>query len=211
MSQIALSGVLAGRAAIAVATQPSPLIEYYLTYAEDSSVAVSISRVMALELTAEGKVVSAPVEQGSFAAYNKLQTPITIHATLGISGEYTVLQEAVDTLLELKEGTKLVNFVTPIYEYKNFTVEKLTYQQSADKGMKVLYVDVSLVEIKEVEQQYTDTAPITQKGAKKAADVSAKDVGKQQAQEPKKGTTMLYDWKGKLLKSRKTTTQSYVM
>ena len=72
----------------------------------------------------------------------------------------------------------------------------MTYQQAAEKGIKVLYVDVSLVEIKEVEQQYTDTAPITQQGAKKAGNVSAKDMGKQQAQDPQKNTSAMFDMNG---------------
>ena len=153
---------------------------------------------MALELTAEGKVVSAPIEQGSFASYNKVATPASIRATLAAEGELSDLQYVVDTLFSLKDGTEIVNFVTPVREYQGYTVEKFSYQQAAEKGVNVLYVEISLVEIKEVEPQYTDAkapAPITAKGAKNPANASTRDMGKKQAQEAKPYDSQI--WKAK--------------
>lgn len=187
MSQIANGAILAGRAAIAVGFQPQDEPQYFLTYTDDNSVAVQFSRVMDLELSAEGKVVSTPIERGSFASYNKVEDPAAIRATLAVEGELDDLQAVVDTLFELKKNTDKLNFVTPIREYNDFTLEKFSYQQAAEKGVNVLYVEVHLLEIKEVEPQYTDTQaqnPITQKGAKNPADTSTKDMGKGQAQKP---------------------------
>lgn len=186
MSQLATGVMLAGRAALALNIQPQDTPEYFLTY-DDSSVAVEFSRVMDLEMTAEGKVISTPIEQGSFASYNKVENPTAIRTTLAVEGELYNLQSVVDTLFELKTNTEKLNFVTPIREYQNFTLEKFSFQQAAEKGVNVLYVELNLIEIKEVEPQYTDTqapAPITQKGAKNPADVSTQEKGKMQAQKP---------------------------
>ena len=199
MSQVATGIMLAGRAAIAVGIQPQDTPQYYLTLTESNEVAVQFTRVMELEMTAEGKVVSTPIEQGSFASYNKVEEPAAIRATLAVEGELVNLQTVVDKLFELKKNTTLVNFVTPIREYNDFTVEKLSYQQAAEKGVNVLYVDINLVEIKEVEPQYTDTKapkPITPKAAKNPANASTKDMGKQQAKE--QDQSLLHEWFGKL-------------
>lgn len=188
MSQLASTGILAGRAATAYSFQPDDTPKYFLTYSENSSIAVEFSRVMDLEMSAEGKVVSTPIEQGSFAAYNKVASPTTIRATLGVEGEEWNLHAVVDTLFELKDGTELVDFVTPVREYRKYTLEKFGYQQAAEKGVNVLYVEINLSEIKEVEPQYTDTQtaePVTQKGAKNPANVSTQDKGKQQAKPPR--------------------------
>ncbi len=187
MSQFAMGMMLAGRAAIAVGIQPIDAPEYYLTYKESGSIAVEFSRIMDLEMTAEGKVVAAPVEKGSFASYNKVASPTAIRATLGVEGELGDLQTVVDTLFELKDGTELVNFVTPVREYQGYTVEKFSYQQAAEKGVNVLYVEINLAEIREVEPQYTDakTPAITQKGAKNPANTSTQDNGKGQPQKPR--------------------------
>lgn len=188
MSQLASTGLLAGRAAIAYNFQQDETPKYFLTYSENSSIAVEFSRVMDLEMSAEGKVVSTPIEQGSFASYNKVPSPTTIRATLGVEGEDWNLHSVVDTLFELKDGTELVDFVTPVREYQKYTLEKFSYQQAAEKGVNVLYVEINLSEIKEVEPQYTDaqaSAPITQKGAKNPANVSTQDKGKQQAKPPR--------------------------
>lgn len=186
MSQFAASAALAGRAAIAVGIQPNDSPEYYLTEAESSAIAVEFSRVMDLEMTAEGKVVSTPIEQGSFASYNKVASPTGIRATLAVEGELGDLQSVVDRLFELKDGTELVNFVTPVREFQKYTLEKFSYQQAAEKGVNVLYVEINLSEIKEVEPQYTDTkapAPITPKGAKNPASASTIDKGRQQTKQ----------------------------
>lgn len=188
MSQFIGGGLLAGRATIAIGTLQSDEPEYFITYKEGGGIAIEFSRVMDLEMTAEGKVISTPIEQGSFAAYNKVASPTTIRATLAVEGELGDLQSVIDTLFELKDGTELVNFVTPVREYESYTVEKFNFQQAAEKGVNVLYVEINLSEIKEVEQQYTDTqapAPITAKGAKNPANASTQDKGKQQAQAPK--------------------------
>ena len=61
------------------------------------------------------------------------------------------------------------------------------YKLCEEKGVNVVYVELNLVEVKEVEPQYTDTqapAPITQKGAKNPADTSTQDKGKMQPQKP---------------------------
>lgn len=197
MSQI-VSGISAG---ITLATMPDDEMQYFLTY-EDASVAVGFSRVMKLEMTAEGKVVSTPIEQGSFASYNKVESPVTISSQLAVEGEMSDLQSVVDTLFELKTNTETLNFVTPVREYEGFTLEKFSYQQAVENGINLLYVDITLMEIKEVEPQYTDTqapAPITTKGAKNPANVSTQDKGKQQVKsEPPR--SKLYDIKGGKIK-----------
>lgn len=202
MSQLATNIMLAGRAAIAVGIQPNDSPEYYLTEAESSSIAVEFSRVMDLEMTAEGKVVSTPIEQGSFASYNKVASPTGIRATLAVEGTLSDLQSVVDRLFELKDGTELVNFVTPVREYQKYTLEKFSYQQAAEKGVNVLYVEINLSEIKEVEPQYTDTkAPITTKGAKNPANTSTIDKGRQQTKE---ATSKVYDKVGHVSKQQRS-------
>lgn len=161
-------------------------VDGYMLDLAEGGTAISFDGVMDLELTAEGQVVSTPIERGSFASYNKVESPTAIRATLGIVGTPAELQTAVTTLFELKKNTTLLNFITPVQEYRNFTLEKFSFQQAAEKGLNLLYIEIHLVEVREVEPQYTDTkvAPITSKGAKNPANVSTVDKGKMQASKP---------------------------
>ena len=195
MSQFAMGAMLAGRAAIALGTQPVSSPEYFLTMAEGGSIAVSFSRVMSLEVTAEGKVMAASIEKGSFASYNKVAKPMEIKAQLAVEGTRASLQSTINTIINLKEGTDLVNFVTPFHEYRNFTLEKFSYQQSAENGINVLYVDIALSEVREVEPQYTDTKPITPKAAKNPANASTRDLGKGQAKKDVP-ESKYFQWRG---------------
>lgn len=156
---------------------------YYIVPQNGSGSLIGFSRVMSLEVVADGKVVATPIAQNSFASYNKVMEPGNIKATLALEGEDAQLQSAIDTLMELRDSTDLVDFITPFGGYFGNTLEKFSYQQAAENGTNVLYVDVSLVEIREVEAQYTDAKapkPITPKQAKKPGNASPQQRGNQQ-------------------------------
>ena len=183
MSQLATAGILGARAGIAAASMDEDRMQYFLSY-DDGSMAISFSWAMKFGMSAEGKVVSTPIEQGSFASYNKVENPVTITAQLAVEGEMGDLQSVVDTLFDLKKNTEKLSFITPVREYEGYTLEKFSYEQAVENGTNVLYVDLNLVEIREVEPQYTDTqAPVTAKGAKNPANASTQNKGKTQAKQ----------------------------
>ena len=146
--------------------------------------ALEFSGVVSLDFVSDGRVVSVPIEQGSFASYNKTQSPGTIRAVLAVMGEDDRLLYALQKLDTLKAGTDKVSFVTPAREFQNYTVESYSYSQTVDRGMGILFIDVRFSEIREVTPVYIDKNAITLKGAKNPADVSGQDRGKQQGQNP---------------------------
>ena len=151
---------------------------------EKGNAAIEFSGVVSLDFTAEGRVVSVPIEQGSFAAYNKVESPGAIRAVLAIMGEDDQLLYALQKLEALKRATQKVSFVTPVREFQNYTLETFSFSQSAERGIGILFVEVHFVEVREVQPAYIDKSAITLKGAKNPADVSGQDRGKQQSQNP---------------------------
>lgn len=139
--------------------------------------AVTFTSFIGAEITDEGKVVSGPVEEGSFASYNKTDSPLDVKVTLGMQGDNATLQEAIDALEQLRFSTDLVNLVTPVVEYEDLNLEKFSYSLKREDGRGCLYVDLHLVEIIEVEAQYTNARLAPQQNRGK---VQAKDAGKKQ-------------------------------
>ena len=68
---------------------------------------------IALDYAQDAKVPQQPIEQGSFAAYNKVGTPYMVKVTLARHGSAGTLKTFCDALEELAASTRLVSVVTP--------------------------------------------------------------------------------------------------
>ena len=135
---------------------------------------VAFTSFLSADIRNEGKVVSAPVEEGSFASYNKVATPLEADVTLGIQGDDATLQNALDTLTTLQAGTQLVSLVTPNAEYANLNLESFNYSRKRENGLGALFVELSLVEIRQVQAQYADArlAPRRERGKVQTTETS---------------------------------------
>lgn len=174
--------------------------EFALVDSETSLSTFDFDALIQFEVRAEGYVVSAPIEQGSFASYNKVDSPNYIEVQLAKQGTDDVLQAALKTLDELQTTASKVNFVTPVAEYENYTLESYDFSMTQREGLGVLYIRLHLIEIREVSAQYTDSKAISAADAKNPADASTTDRGKTQAKEAsEKQKGVLYQVFGRVI------------
>lgn len=155
---------------------PRQQLQQWTIRGEDGSQIFDFTSFLSLDLRNEAKVVEGPVEEGGFATYNKVQLPIEASVSIGIQGENAELQAALDRLDELQAGTELLSLVTPDFEYSDLSLEMYSYQRKRDAGgIGVLYVDLELKEIKQVEAQYTNVklGKKKQRGKVQAKETSA--------------------------------------
>ena len=117
---------------------------------------VTFTSFIDADIKDEAKVVSGPIEKGSFASYNKVESPLEAKVTLGISGSISTLQNALDSLKRYANSTDLVDLVTPTSEYESLNLERFDYQLKRETGHGALYVSLSLVEIRQVQSEYTN-------------------------------------------------------
>lgn len=106
-------------------------------------------------IKSESKVAQAPVENGSFVAYNISKTPLEISCVLAKKGFPEELQPTVDALLEYVDNTALLSIITPEHEYENMKLTKISFDRSADSGVDLIVAECSFIEIKQVTTQYT--------------------------------------------------------
>ena len=95
-------------------------------------------------------------------------------------GEKDAIRAAIDTLRELKRSVRLVNLVTPEYEYESLTLESFNYSRKREDGVSSLYVELRCIEVREVDTQYT-TAAIPKKDAKNPSTASNTEQGRKQS------------------------------
>jgi len=148
--------------------------QWQLTDANTGQNIVTFTSFIDAEIKDESKVVSAPIEEGSFASYNKVESPLEIKVTLGLSGSTSDLQNALDSLTKYAGSTDLVNLVTPTAEYESLNLERFDYSLKREIGRGALYVSLSLKEIKQVQSEYTNAEVAPQQDRGK---VQTKDAG----------------------------------
>jgi hypothetical protein len=134
-------------------------VEYpeYLIEDEDGN-RIAFYSMEELSVTNTTSIPAEPIEQGSWASYNRVIEPLEVTATLVLEGEDSTIQDALDALDELCEGDKKVKFIIPVATYENLMMQTYDYRKDSHTGHNVLRVNVKLVEIREVASQQTTTS-----------------------------------------------------
>lgn len=172
------------------------LVEFFGAYnpvwtlaTEDGGDAISFDVFCEMECKGENQVAHEPLEQGSFASYNKQASPLEIRVVLAMTGDPASQQEALDRIDELCEGTELVSLITPQQEYQSLNLESYSYRRNETSGASMLTVELALVEIRQVESAATTmatqspTSKISAGNAKEKSNTSKVNTGKTQTKE----------------------------
>jgi hypothetical protein len=146
-----------------------------------------------LEMGAEesSSLPEEPIEQGSFANYNRTIAPITMTCRLALQGKPAEIQDTINRLQELKKGTEKLTFILPMASYENMMLESFDYRRDDHSGHNLLFVDVRLKEVREVETQKTTSSvtepeppPVSEDAAADGSCVSEVDCGEVQGYSP---------------------------
>lgn len=159
------------------------IAQEWLLADENGNSLVTFQSFISCEVSDEGEVLKMPTENGGFAAYNKVADSLRIRAQLALQGTDADIQQQLTILKALKEGTQTFSLVTPTIEYRNMTLEGMNYSRKREDGLKVCYVELMMVEVREVEAQYTDTKRrrLTRKKVKNADCASSQATGRTDA------------------------------
>ena len=101
------------------------------------------------------KVSSAPLENGTFAHYNKVANPynMTVQMTKGSGGVFE--RGAFLAQIEaLANSIDLFTIITPESIYRNCNITGYDYTREANDGARLLKVNIHFEQIREVTAQY---------------------------------------------------------
>lgn len=137
---------------------PSDVPQWFL-FDEDGRTLVTPDSVVELGYRGEARVASYPVEQGSFASYNKVTMPNELTLRLSCGGKNMSRDAFLDTLESLKRSLTLVNVATPDAAYHSYNIDRLDYQRKSGSGVSMVIAEIHLVEVRvDAGASYSDTA-----------------------------------------------------
>jgi hypothetical protein len=120
---------------------------------EGGATAVTFTSFVDIDLRNEGQALSYPIEAGSFANYNKVDTPLDIRVTLATQGTDSDFEHILAKLDTYQREAVKLSVSTPSRLYESMTLETYSYKRGRDAGAGMLTVELSLVEVREVETQ----------------------------------------------------------
>jgi hypothetical protein len=121
--------------------------------------ALSPDSVVELEYRGEMRICSHPVEQGSFASYNKIAVPFDVRVVLSCNGNGPMSRDQFLSAIEtMRESTDLVSIVTPDDVYQNCNLVHVDYRRDARQGVSLILVQLWFQEVRQGSSTTTSTA-----------------------------------------------------
>ena len=117
---------------------------------ENGGDAVEFSSMLSISMEAGGQALTCPIEQGAFATYNKVQSPLSISLELGIGGEAYDQRAALDRLERMRCGLEKVALSTPYEYYPGLTLVSFSHRREQGLPNHALLANLQLVEVREL-------------------------------------------------------------
>lgn len=115
--------------------------------------------VVEFEYRGEMRICSHPVEQGSFASYNKIAIPFSVRTVLSCNGNGPMTRDQFLSEIEtMRESTDLVSIVTPDDVYENCNLVHVDYRREARQGVSLIFAQLWFQEVRQGTSTTTSTA-----------------------------------------------------
>ena len=112
--------------------------------------------VLGLSYQAASSIANAPIEQGSFASYNKVASPAQAVVQMSKGSGSSLERGAFLAQLLAYEGSTLKFYViSPEFVHRNMCITGVDYARSAQEGVQLIVVNVQLEEVREVKVNYS--------------------------------------------------------
>jgi hypothetical protein len=117
----------------------------------------------------ESRISSFPVQNGSFANYNKVNNPYESRVKMVIGQTKERRQAFLTAVDKAAKSLDLYNIVTPERTFINANIQGYNYRREAYNGAYLLIVELELIEIRQVALKYSK---VNQEQNKNQKDVS---------------------------------------
>jgi hypothetical protein len=131
---------------------------------KDGTLAIMPDSIKSIEYNQTWRLPNYPMEQGAFQSYNKVQMPFDVRVSLTKGGNDADREYFLDSIELAANSINLYDVVTPDMVYKNVSIEHIDYRRTATNGVKLLTVDLSLLEIRVPSSSSSNTASLASSG-----------------------------------------------
>ena len=117
--------------------------------------------VISVDYVNVSNILNYPVEEGSFASYNKIKTPRSHTVIMSKGGSTSVRTAFIQKLEELQESLDLFAIVTPEKNYINVNIDRVEFRRTATNGAGMIMASIHFVEIRQAEIAFSGQASPT--------------------------------------------------
>ena len=134
----------------AFASHPNVVIHPAWSILDDSGFfALQPDSVIDFEYKGERKIPNYPVEQGSFANYNKVATPFDIRLTCSCNGHGEMKKaDFLSQIQSMLDSLSLYTIVTPDANYSNVNLVHVDYRRNSKQGATLILAQLWFEEIR---------------------------------------------------------------
>lgn len=105
--------------------------------------------VISFEYKKENKISDYPVEQGSFASYNKVTSPFDARIIMTCTGQGKMSREAfIKAVEDMQKSLNLYTIITPDKVYTSVNLESHNYKRTSNQGVRLLTVEAIFSEVR---------------------------------------------------------------
>lgn len=186
---VALAGIALGRLALAFTSQIQWGVFDRGTDGGANRLVIKPDSIMGFDLLNDYTVSTFPVQQGNFASYNKVATPIEIILSMTKGGSKADREQFLRDLESGAFSLRLLTILTPEREYPNMNLIRYKINRRGVEGAYFFAeVDLFFLEIRQVTVSYTTQSAGTANSTVPAA-LPPANQGQVQPQVPGSTTT----------------------
>lgn len=128
-------------------------------YDEGGALVAEADSVVNFEHGKEWRISDFPVEEGSFASYNKVETPFDQRVLFAKGGGDAERSDFLNSIDEAVSSLDLYSVVTPDATYVNANLVRYEYRRTSRNGVTLLLVEVVVREVRvAASAAFSDTA-----------------------------------------------------
>lgn len=124
---------------------------------------VIADNVVSVEFVQDYKISNYPIEQGSFASYNKVQQPFEVKVAFSTGGSSSDKQEFINSIAAVIGDTNLYTLATPDVTYSNLNFVHQDYRRNSGR-VGLLVIDVRCEEVRPASLATSTSTPTTTSG-----------------------------------------------
>ena len=117
--------------------------------------------IISVDYVNVSNILNYPVEQGSFASYNKVKTPRAHTVVMSKGGSESVRTAFIKKLEELQDSLDLYVIITPDRNYIDVNIDRVEYRRTQTNGAGMIVATIHFVEIRQAESMYSGQASPT--------------------------------------------------
>lgn len=147
----------------AITTLTAPLISGFLgsfasvwgVFDDSGNQVLTPDTFLGIDYENSRRISNFPIEQGSFASYNKVNDPFVGTVRMAVGGTLAAREQFLQALQALADSIDLYTLVTPEASYANVNLERYDYRRDARNGAGVIVASCRFVEIRQAQTAYS--------------------------------------------------------